>query len=366
MSDDITAAIITIVNGQYVQNCCYIAAFAIYLFDHAITLGDQIDHIWRRRFSGVTALFIALHLSTIAVDWIADILYGIAGLIQGLVVGAIGALRIYAINGCDWRLPTLIFFLSFLTLVSTVYYCVSLTTGSLLPYINACVIYPTNPEIYTNHLCTAQMCVHLRIITVVAQVTLGSFSHNCTPVFIVSSACSIVAEALVVLSTWRYTYGMKKLAREVNQEVSLTYLLLRDGTIYFVMVLFLEVFAAIGQYVTVFAGVSGFTFALVTVVLSRFILNLRRAALRLTVEKHPGRGTNSTSASGPLSSISELQFNSRILGSLGGSLAFGSSDDDDKTGSADESLDVEVEEADEAEELTVDAITQEERCISVS
>ncbi|KAH9932628.1 uncharacterized protein B0H18DRAFT_32710 [Fomitopsis serialis] len=67
MSDDATAAIIFIVNSQYVQNCCNIAAFAIYLFDHAITLGDQIDHLWRRRFSGVTALFIALHLSTIAV-----------------------------------------------------------------------------------------------------------------------------------------------------------------------------------------------------------------------------------------------------------------------------------------------------------
>ncbi|KAH9932629.1 uncharacterized protein B0H18DRAFT_986745 [Fomitopsis serialis] len=153
---------------------------------------------------------------------------------------------------------------------------------------------------------------------------------------------------------------MKKLARQVDQEVSLTYLLLRDGAIYFVMVLLLEVFATIGQYVSVFAGVPGFTFALETVVLSRFILNLRRAALRLTIENGPGRGSTSSSASDPLVSISELQFNSRILGSLGGSLAFGSSDDD-KTGSADESLDVE-----EDEEITMDAITQEERCISVS
>ena len=39
---------------------------AIYLYDQTITLGDQMDYIWRRRFSAVTALFALLHLSTVA------------------------------------------------------------------------------------------------------------------------------------------------------------------------------------------------------------------------------------------------------------------------------------------------------------
>ena len=38
---------------------------AIYLYDQTITLGDQMDYIWRRRFSAVTALFALLHLSTV-------------------------------------------------------------------------------------------------------------------------------------------------------------------------------------------------------------------------------------------------------------------------------------------------------------
>ncbi|TFY64156.1 hypothetical protein EVJ58_g2801 [Rhodofomes roseus] len=135
---------------------------------------------------------------------------------------------------------------------------------------------------------------------------------------------------------------MKRLARQINQEVSLTYLMLRDGTIYFVMLFVLEIFSTIGQYVTVLAGVPGFTFALETVVLSRFLLDLRRTALRLSVAAGPRAGESSTSASGSLIDLSELRFNSRILGSLGGSLALGSSDEESNgmLGSLDGSTDV--------------------------
>ncbi|KAH9829096.1 uncharacterized protein C8Q71DRAFT_791721 [Rhodofomes roseus] len=311
MSDSITAAVTFVIEEQYLQNCCNIAAFAMYLFDVAITLGDQIDHIWRRSFSGVTALFITLHLSTLSVyvlyivqvplvecqpAYITNMAYALASSVQVLTVAAVAALRIYAINGHDGRLPTLVFSLSVVSFASTLYYCVVLTTEFLPPPINACVVYPSQLGIYSK------------------------FS-------IIGNACFIVAELLVLLSTWRHTYGLKKLARENNQEVSLTYLLLRDGTVYFGLMFFLEIFASVGQYVTALAGAPGFVFALEAILLSRFILNLRRVALQLMIPHGRQLGAASFSAFSSRLSFSELQFDSRVLGTLGGSLALGSSYD---------------------------------------
>ena len=47
----------------------------------------------------------------------------------------------------------------------------------------------------------------------------------CTAAF----ATVIASEALVLLSTWWHTYGTMRIARASNQDVSMTYLLLRDG-----------------------------------------------------------------------------------------------------------------------------------------
>ncbi|TFY64157.1 hypothetical protein EVJ58_g2802 [Rhodofomes roseus] len=206
--------------------------------------------------------------------------YALASSVQVLTVAAVAALRIYAINGHDRRLPTLVFSLSVVSFTSTLYYCVVLTTEFLPPPINACVVYPSQ-----------------------------------------------LAELLVLLSTWRHTYGLKKLARENNQEVSLTYLLLRDGTVYFGLMFLLEIFASVGQYVTALAGAPGFVFALEAILLSRFILNLRRVALQLMIPHGRQLGAASFSAFSSRLSFSELQFDSRVLGTLGGSLALGSSYD---------------------------------------
>ena len=63
-----------------------------------------------------------------------------------------------------------------------------------------------------------------------------------------------------------------------------------------------------------------------TIVLSRFLLDLRRTALRLTVN-HSTRNNSFSETLNTASSPSELRFNSHVLGDLGGSLSFGSNDD---------------------------------------
>ena len=68
------------------------------------------------------------------------------------------------------------------------------------------------------------------------------------------------------------------------------------------------------------------TSRLETIVLSRFLLNLRRTAIRLTIN-HRTRNNTLSEVSNTTSSLSELRFNSHVLEDLGGSLSFHSDDD---------------------------------------
>ena len=69
------------------------------------------------------------------------------------------------------------------------------------------------------------------------------------------------------------------------------------------------------------------TSRLETIVLSRFLFNLRRTAVRLTIN-HRTKNNTLSEVSNTASSPSELRFNSHVLEDLGGSLSFHSDDDD--------------------------------------
>ena len=68
------------------------------------------------------------------------------------------------------------------------------------------------------------------------------------------------------------------------------------------------------------------TFRLQTIALSRFLLDLRCTAVRLTINHRTKTGTLSE-GSNTTSSPSELRFNSHVLGGLDGSLSFGPDND---------------------------------------
>lgn len=68
------------------------------------------------------------------------------------------------------------------------------------------------------------------------------------------------------------------------------------------------------------------TYRFQTIALSRFLLDLRRTALRLTLN-HRTSNNMLSETSNAASSPSELHFGSHVLGDLGGSVSFGSDDD---------------------------------------
>ncbi|KAH9829110.1 uncharacterized protein C8Q71DRAFT_912057, partial [Rhodofomes roseus] len=117
------------------------------------------------------------------------------------VIAVIAALRVYAINGKDWRLSAVVFVLLLLRSAYDVFDGID-ALGVDVPPPVGCVI-DNAPSVDVQ-------------------------------VYIASIATSIAADAIVFVVTWRRTYDVVRLSREANIKVSLSSLLLRDGAIYFV------------------------------------------------------------------------------------------------------------------------------------
>ncbi|OCH87019.1 hypothetical protein OBBRIDRAFT_837711 [Obba rivulosa] len=111
---------------------------------------------------------------------------------------------------------------------------------------------------------------------------------------------------------------------------SLATLLLRDGTIYFLIFLFLNVIQMILFLTGVFNYVTIFITPLSSILVSRFIMNLRQ--IHLTRETMGGPRpsfvrtvTMNGTASEPRSHLTSLRFASAIVGNMGAPLSHGAS-----------------------------------------
>ncbi|GBE88878.1 hypothetical protein SCP_1402860 [Sparassis crispa] len=102
-------------------------------------------------------------------------------------------------------------------------------------------------------------------------------SGNLGKILVIVTRTSLIAADLVVLFvTWSSTYRIKREADRVNMEASLSTLLLRDGTIYFVLLVLLNIAHMTCYLLSVWLDVSFFVNSFSAVIISRFLLNLRQ------------------------------------------------------------------------------------------
>jgi len=94
----------------------------------------------------------------------------------------------------------------------------------------------------------------------------------------ISRGSLILADAIVIAITWRETYATKMAAASAGLETPLTLILLRDGTLYFLALLALNA-AQLGSYLATQGnlGLSFVSAGLSSIIVSRFLLNLRIA-----------------------------------------------------------------------------------------
>ncbi|KAI9062447.1 hypothetical protein FKP32DRAFT_1677387 [Trametes sanguinea] len=241
-SEAYIAAVRTIINETYYT----LAAFVLLAFEYVITLDREVRLVWGRKTTGATVLFV-LNRYWLFFEYITQVItmfpitvprfehtlllattcnvigymviVGNAG--PPLIWAAFSTLRGYALSGRKWWIAPLIF----------VFY--------VPHFILNCLYYAKlKPE-------------------------LAPPPFNC----LLSSS---IGE-----QTWIDTFAITKAASVARMRMSLTNAILKDGTIYFVCLLILNVVNIVVNAVAENGAVSAFQDPITSILVSRFLLNLR-------------------------------------------------------------------------------------------
>ncbi|OSC97297.1 hypothetical protein PYCCODRAFT_1398958 [Trametes coccinea BRFM310] len=249
------AAVGTLINETYYT----LAAFVLLAFEYVITLDREVHLVWGRKLTGATVLFV-LNRYWLFLEYISQVItmfpisekscnvvnqfviIGNAG--PPLIWAAFSTLRGYALSGRKWWIAPVIFVFYLPHFILNCVYYASLSTQLAPPPFN---------------------CGYS---TALPEKTWIEFT-------IASRSCLIVGDLIVLAITWRSTFGITRAANVARVRMSLTNAILKDGTIYFVCLLILNVINIVVNVVARTSAVSAFQDPITSILVSRFLLNLR-------------------------------------------------------------------------------------------
>ncbi|KAI9062124.1 hypothetical protein FKP32DRAFT_1612786 [Trametes sanguinea] len=338
------------------------------LYEHALTLNQEVQQIWKRDASAATILFVmtrylllvdrvfaiislypirdlgAIRLSR---DWFCSCsillwIHAITSSALITVMSAIAAIRVYALWNRDLRLLAIVMLTGLFPAFANLFF-----RGASAAYVVPTRFYSCQ---------SAPVAMTARSYTALA---------------IATRVISIVSDGLVVVLTWVKTFRVYALARRARFRADYSLLLLRDGAVYFLCVLnFVAIVYIIPEFKDVRADKSStqgtnvlndLIVTLTSILMVRFLLNLRDRRASLEEKAYPwedSEGTRLTTRTQPLSSI---RFASGVLETMGGTVSMASDEDDQADGQDDEMNAEEEERVDDAPrvsgEVVQDAVT---------
>ncbi|KAI9068729.1 hypothetical protein FKP32DRAFT_1671971 [Trametes sanguinea] len=255
----------------FIEDCALFAEASLIFHEYLITFDSEVRLIWRRKITGATILFFlnryimilqnAITLVTyfpvsdltyvarvaterfcltfppcscVTLGWMDIIL----NLLPYFIWNAFSTLRVYAVSGRDLRIAALVCLLMVGPIAANTYNIPLQKPDNMPP--------PFNCEVDN-------------------AVTLAT--HN--------KLTSIAGDAIVLGVTWWKTYRLKKAADAARVKTSIVDLLLRDGTIYFATMLVLNVLHILINFVEQVSFMGDIADVLTSILVSRFIMNLR-------------------------------------------------------------------------------------------
>ncbi|KAI0365794.1 hypothetical protein BV20DRAFT_1056178 [Pilatotrama ljubarskyi] len=340
-ADQENQELITALRLFTISNTCEIVGVALLAYDHLLTFSDEVHFVWGRKFSGATVVFvlnryvtlfskIVLPISTFwwpnQTDKVSTlnmtggvmclkacrscaapvILTEIFTVVAYFVVAVFSALRVYAIWDKDWRPLLLVLIIALSVPVTNMYHYIQSIPQAFLYPLYGCAESTTLDEDQLDAYAESSYLV---------------FASKCSSSFIfrlslATHTCAIAADLLVLVLTWIKTYEVKKLAAVLRTDASFSYLLLRDGTLYFGTMLILNaVDLIVLRSDVIFNPLPIFIDVFTCILISRFMLNLREVAGRAS-----GSGLSTSEVS---SRISTVRFSPDIVGDLGAPLGHG-------------------------------------------
>ncbi|CDO71086.1 hypothetical protein BN946_scf184844.g90 [Trametes cinnabarina] len=233
------------------------ASSALLFVDWFMTFTDEVQRIWKGRFTGATVIFLITRYVAIAerINFVVSVVLPAlsnqvrtcrqSGLqnISYLMFGVFIMLRVRGIWGKGW------FPLAFLAVLTPV-----------------------------------RTAIYLFMQTHYTPVALGVPLYGCGAEYNLSditfrAISATTIDTTVIILTWVRTIGVKRESHRLGMRTPIVTLLLRDGTIYFLVILFIQIFGVVSTTI-------GSTFILwdvwplfeqvfTVIFLCRFMLNLR-------------------------------------------------------------------------------------------
>jgi len=283
---------------------CNVIATMLTYYEFAITFSDEMKFIWGRRFTLATMLFcinrytmllartlLIVQLLPYQKDGITlvggDILCSallrsseVLTILSQASVAVFLALRMFAMWNHNYKIFTLVLALGMIGPASSIYYYTT-----LLPTIV--------PLPYTG-------CAEL---TNISNITLQTCS-------LVVRILAIVSEMVNLVLTWMKTAGTVRLCDKFESRPSIVKLIFRDGSIYFVSLLVLNIANIFAIRYKLFGSTAlpAFNDVIVSVTVSRFLLNLREVYHDPLDKQHPSESFVASS---------EIRFANVPVGNLG-------------------------------------------------
>jgi len=282
----------------------------VLLYDIWITSDREIATIWKRRFSGVTFIFLSIRYVTLIsqIAWMTfsvspgvflscratGLIYYSASVWSGITFAVFSAFRTWAIWGRHWIPLAIVLPIG---LVSPTLILYQYTFLHILPTpgpvpLGGCVSFPSLPV------------------------------DTLTRLIIAARASALVADASVVFATWIKMWSIHRIVKSTNinvgkSSVSLSGLLLRDGTVYFIALLLLNISCLILDTTPqeFMNPIPFLTDSLTAILLCRLILNLRS----FNMDNESIVNTNAR----PVSSV---RFANAVLDNIGAPISFDESD----------------------------------------
>ncbi|KAJ7367377.1 hypothetical protein DFH08DRAFT_837340 [Mycena albidolilacea] len=279
--------------------CCSIAAVALLIWDHVITLSSEVRRVWSRKLSGSTVLYACLRYGTLfekitvllLASWYltphgCDIAVRVQiapMMVRTIGYGLFSSLRVLALSERNWHLSISVFLLCLPSVITPAYVYAHQESPAVDRY--GCQL---------AYLASATVHDRLRIGGIIAD---------------------ILSETIVIVVTVNRTFRLRNdvIPSEGKGRPGLALLLLRDGTIYFLALLVLslaDMLVLIFDHVPDFATrydywvVPYYTPVFRTIIICRFLLMLR------AVYYDEGAETTGTA-------MDPIQFASRVIGPLG-------------------------------------------------
>ncbi|RDX51355.1 hypothetical protein OH76DRAFT_1401672 [Lentinus brumalis] len=314
--DSDAAEIVSEYAGLITNAYCAIGASVFFCWEYCITFNDEVELFWKRGFSGATALFLVNRYVVLTVNILNLIGYATLSdqscsllaraayamtCLQYVIWAAFSCLRTFALSK-SYPVALLVFLLS------------SVSVGVDFSDFRFDLVGVNIPLLG----CTATTTVSTDLFK---------------KYVIIVRTCLIAADLILIYVTW-YTLGRKAFS---NSHHSFVGVLLQDGTIYFMVLLLLNILHLVFTMLAIdtplqgASNVSSFTEPVTATLVSRFLIHLQaanRRTLHIDTDNYADRGAT-------FSSLGTLVFD-RVVGPMESTLSHGDADDSSEGGASDE------------------------------